>query len=54
VPDQFAIVELDDGPRIVSNVVGVPDDELRVGMRLRAVYDDVADDATMLRFAPDA
>ncbi len=53
VPYQFAVVELEEGPRIVSNIVGVPDSELRAGMPLHAVYDDVADDATIVRFAPD-
>ena len=49
-PYQYAIVELDEGPRIVSNVVGVRDDELRVGMPLVAVFDDVSEDATLVRF----
>jgi len=50
-PYQYAIVELEEGPRIVSNVVDVPDDELRVGMALVAVFDDVSEDATLVRFA---
>jgi uncharacterized OB-fold protein len=54
-PYQYAIVELEEGPRIVSNVVGVADDELRVGMPLVAVFDDVSEDATLVRFtAADA
>lgn len=54
VPYQFAIVELEEGPRIVSSIVGVPDSALRAGLPLHAVYDDVADDATIVRFAPDS
>ncbi len=53
-PYQYAIVELDEGPRIVSNVVGVPPEELCVDMRLQAVFDDVADDATLVRFTKAA
>ena len=53
-PYQFAIVELDEGPRIVSNIVDVADGELRVDMRLEAVFDDVSDDATLMRFRPAA
>ena len=49
-PYQFAIVELDEGPRIVSNIVDVADGELRVDMPLEAVFDDVSDDATLVRF----
>jgi len=51
-PYQFAIVELDEGPRIVTNVVGVPDSELRVDMPVTVVFDDVADDTTIIRFTP--
>jgi uncharacterized OB-fold protein len=50
VPFNFATVELEEGPRIVSNVVGVPDAELRCDMPLQAVFDDVAEDATLVRF----
>ena len=50
VPYNYAIVELEEGPRIVTNIVGVPDDEIRVDMPVVAVFDDVADDATVVRF----
>jgi uncharacterized OB-fold protein len=53
-PYQYAIVELEEGPRIVSNVVGVADGELRVDVPLVAVFDDVADDATLVRFTKAA
>ncbi|HEX5480137.1 MAG TPA: Zn-ribbon domain-containing OB-fold protein [Dehalococcoidia bacterium] len=51
-PYQFAIIELDEGPRMISNIVGVPDSELRVDMPVAAVFDDVADDTTIIRFTP--
>ncbi|MBF6600278.1 MAG: Zn-ribbon domain-containing OB-fold protein [Dehalococcoidia bacterium] len=51
-PYQFAVVELAEGPRIVSQVVGVAEDELRLEMPLQAVFDDVSDDATVVRFGP--
>jgi uncharacterized OB-fold protein len=49
-PYQYAVVELEEGPRIFSNVVGVPDGELRCDMALQAVFDDVSDDTTLVRF----
>jgi uncharacterized OB-fold protein len=52
VPYNYAVVELEEGPRIVSNVVGVPNDALRVDMPLVAFFDDVADDMTLVRFRP--
>ena len=51
-PYQYAVVELEEGPRIVTNVVGVADGELRCDMPVRAVFDDVAEDATLVRFEP--
>ena len=51
-PYQYAVVELEEGPRIVTDVVGVADGELRCDMPVRAVFDDVADDATLVRFEP--
>ncbi|HET6615038.1 MAG TPA: Zn-ribbon domain-containing OB-fold protein [Dehalococcoidia bacterium] len=50
VPYQYAVVELEEGPRIVSNVVEVTDEELRVDMPLVAYFDDVSDDTTLVRF----
>ena len=49
-PYQYAIVELDEGPRIVSNIVGVPEGEVVVDMPLQALFDDVSDDTTLIRF----
>ena len=50
VPYNYAIIELDEGPRIVANIVGVSDDDLRVDMPVEALYDDVSDDTTLIRF----
>ncbi|MBI2723962.1 MAG: Zn-ribbon domain-containing OB-fold protein [Chloroflexi bacterium] len=52
VPYQYAIVQLDEGPRIVANVVDVADADLRCEMPLVAVFDDVSDDTTLVRFRP--
>jgi len=52
VPYNFAVVELEEGPRIVTNIVGVPDAGLRCDMPVTAVFDDVAEDATLVRFTP--
>ena len=54
VPYNYAVVELEEGPRIVSNIVGVVDEELRVDMPLVAFFDDVADDTTLVRFTPSS
>jgi uncharacterized OB-fold protein len=52
VPYNYAVVELEEGPRIVSNVVGVPNEDLRVDMPVVAYFDDVSEDTTLVRFTP--
>lgn len=52
VPYHFAIVELDEGPRLVTNIVECPVEALRVGMPVEAVYDDVSEETTLIRFRP--
>ncbi|MBV7482211.1 Zn-ribbon domain-containing OB-fold protein [Bordetella sp. BOR01] len=50
VPYNVALVQLEEGPRMYSNVVGVPNDAVRVGDRLEVVFDSVTDDVTIPRF----
>jgi uncharacterized OB-fold protein len=52
VPYVYAIVELEEGPRVTANVVGCPLEALRVDMPLRAVYDSVTPEVTLLKFEP--
>ena len=52
VPYNVAIVRLEEGPRLLSNVVGVDDDNIEAGMPLVAET-AVADDGTpLVRFRP--
>ena len=52
IPYNFAVVELEEGPRLITNVVGCANDALRVDMQVEAVYDDVGDETTLVRFGP--
>jgi uncharacterized protein len=52
IPYNFAIVELAEGPRLVSNIVGCANEELRVDMPVEAVYDAVSEETTLVRFRP--
>jgi uncharacterized OB-fold protein len=52
VPYVFAVVQLVEGPRLVSTIVTDDFDALEVGMALSPVYDRVADDTVLLRFRP--
>jgi len=52
VPYVLAIVELDEGPKMTTNVVGCSPEEVRVDMPVLATYDDVTPDVTLLKFEP--
>ena len=54
IPYNISIVELDEGPKVWTNVVAVPVDDVRVGMRVSVRYDDVAEDLTLARFVASA
>ena len=49
----LAVVALDEGPHLNTTVVGVDPADLRVGMRLRAVFDERPGAVTLLRFTAE-
>ncbi len=51
IPFAIALVELDEGPRLVGNIVGCDVEDVVVGMAVQAAYEDV-DDTTLLAFSP--
>lgn len=53
VPYVFAIIELEEGVRLPSNVINCRPEDVRVDMRVKAVYDDVTSDITLLKFEPE-
>lgn len=53
VPYNVVLVQLDEGPRMFSNVVGVDNDAIAVGMRVRAVFEPVTAEITIPRFRPE-
>jgi uncharacterized OB-fold protein len=52
VPLVLAVVELEEGPFMFSNVVGCADAELHIGMQLEAQFDEVAPGIHLPRFHP--
>lgn len=52
IPYIYAIVQLAEGVRLISNVVGCPVDEVRVDMPLEVVFEDVTSDWTLFKFKP--
>jgi uncharacterized OB-fold protein len=52
VPYVAAIVELEEGPRVMTNVEGVEHDALQIGMPLVVDYKPISDDITIAIFRP--
>ena len=51
VPLVVAIVELEEGPRLTTNIVGIDADEIAVGMPVVATYEDLGPE-TLIHFTP--
>ena len=52
MPQLLAVVALDQGVHINTTMVGVLPEDLRVGQRVRPVFDERPGSATLLRFTP--
>jgi uncharacterized OB-fold protein len=52
VPYPIALVALEEGPHFLSNVVDCPPEELRIGMPVQVVFDDVTAEHTLPKFRP--
>ena len=54
LPYVVALVELEEGPRLMTNLIDVPPDpaQIAVGMPVEVVYDDVTPEVTLPRFRP--
>ena len=52
VPYVFAIVELAEGPRLVSNIVDCPIEDMYIDMPLISVFEDVTPEWTLVKFKP--
>ena len=51
VPYIVAIVELDEGPRMLTSLVDIGPDEVQIGMRVQVSFED-AGDLALYRFGP--
>lgn len=55
VPYNVILVNLDDAPvRLVSNLVGVPNDQVKIGMPVEVCWDEPAPGTVIPRFKPRA
>lgn len=52
VPYVVALVELEEGPRLLTNIVGVPPDAVVCGMPVQVRFDDYDEGVSVPKFAP--
>lgn len=52
VPYVIAIVQLQEGPRMTTNIVGCDPDSVRIDMDVEATFEDVSDTISLVMFRP--
>ena len=52
IPYVVALVDLEEGPRVMTNIVECEPDAVRIGMAVRARFEPVSDEAGIALFAP--
>ncbi len=52
VPYVVVVVQLDEGPRLVSNLVDCVLEEIQCDMPVEVIFEDVTDDTTLYKFSP--
>jgi len=50
VPYVVALIELDEGPRLLSNIMGVTHDQVKCEMRVQVVFDDYDEEISIPKF----
>ena len=53
VPYLIATIDLDEGVRLLANLVGLTEEEVEIGMRVRVCWEKLSDDITYFAFEPD-
>jgi uncharacterized OB-fold protein len=53
-PYNVAIVELEEGPRLHTNIVDCPNERIYIGMPVQVTFDRVNDEVTLPKFRPAA
>jgi uncharacterized OB-fold protein len=54
LPYVLAWVELDEGVKLMTNIVDCPPEQVKIDMPVEAVFDDVTPEVTLVKFRPAA
>ena len=52
VPYVYALIELEEGVRMMSNLINISPEEVRIGQPVRVVFTDIGDDTALPCFEP--
>lgn len=52
-PYVLALIDLAEGPRMMSNVINISPSEVKVGMKVRCIFEDVNESISLPLFEPD-
>lgn len=52
-PYVVGLIELDEGVRIIGNLLNVTEDNVEIGMRVKVAWEKLTDDVTYFAFVPD-
>ncbi len=52
VPYVYAIIELEEGVRMISNLVNVKFEKIRIGMNVKVLFEDVTPEISIPKFQP--
>lgn len=51
-PYPVIAVELDEGPRMITNIAGLKPEDLEIGMPVEVVFEEMSEEITLPRFRP--
>ena len=51
-PYPYAVIQLDEGARMISNVIEIDPEKVEIDMRVEAVFEDITDEWTLVKFKP--
>jgi uncharacterized OB-fold protein len=52
IPYNIAVVQLEEGPRLSTNVVGVRNEDIRIGMPVTVTFEEVGGGVLLPKFHP--
>lgn len=52
VPYVYAIIEVDEGSRMISNIVNIDPEKVKIGMKVKVIFEDVSREISIPKFEP--